>query len=62
MQHQKKIDRGDADPNSQAPMIVSNRMDWPGPIDRLLKNIDTVGPFGAYFFTLGPLLTYMILL
>ena len=58
----KKIESGLAEKDSQAPLIASRYADYPGTIDRIFKNLEVMGQFGAYYFTLGPLITFMILL
>ena len=60
--HQRKIDSGEEDKDSEPPLIDSGYADYPGPIDRIFKNLEVMAQFGAYYFTLGPLVTFMILL
>ena len=60
--HNRKKENGEVTTRDQAPYIKSTYSDYPEPIDRVFKNLELMGSFGAYYFTLGPLLTFMILL
>ena len=44
------------------PNIHSSYSDFPEPLDRMFKNMDLMGLCGTYYFILGPLVTFMVLL
>ena len=46
----------------KSPRIESTYSDYPEPIGRAFKNMDLMQSCGAYYFVLGPILTFMILL
>ena len=45
-----------------APKIKSTFSDYPGPLDRLFKNLELTSTCGSYYFVLGPLLTFLVIL
>lgn len=49
-------------PGQKAPEIKTTYSDFPGPLDRVFKNFELMGLFGSYYLTLGPLLTFLVLL
>jgi len=46
----------------KSPKISSTYSDYPEPLDRLFKGMEIMSACGAYYFVLGPILTFMILL
>lgn len=62
MLHKRKVESGEVSPDDLPPNILSGYRDYPGPLDRLFKNMETMSTFGAYYFSLGPLITFMVLL
>ena len=57
MLHGEKGDMMD----NEAPRIQSNYFDWPEPLDRTYVNADIMPIQGPYFYTLGPMLSFMVL-
>jgi hypothetical protein len=51
-----------ADSETRAPSIKNSYSNFPGPVDRIYKNMDVMNIFGSYYFVLGPILTFMLLL
>jgi hypothetical protein len=51
-----------ADSETRAPSIKNSYSNFPGPVDRIYKNMDVMNIFGSYYFILGPILTFMLLL
>lgn len=48
--------------SQNAPKIKSTYSDYPGPLDRLFKNLELTSTCGSYYFVLGPLLTFLVIL
>jgi hypothetical protein len=48
--------------SGRSPRISSTYSDYPEPLDRLFKGMEIMSTCGSYYFVLGPLLTFMILL
>jgi hypothetical protein len=46
----------------KSPRIESTYSDYPEPLDRLFKGMEIMSTCGAYYFVLGPILTFMIIL
>jgi hypothetical protein len=61
-QWEKKKESGEVVKNSQPPKINSTYSDYPYPLDRVFRGMEMMGSFGVYYFSIGPLLTFTILL
>ena len=55
----EKYNKDDLD---KAPFIESTYSDFPEPLDRLFKNMDLMSLCGSYYYVLGPLVLFMVLL
>jgi len=51
----------DEDLDGPAPEIETDVQDFPSPLDRLFQRVEIMGTFGAYYFILGPLLSFMVI-
>jgi hypothetical protein len=49
-------------PKEKIPKIDATWSAFPQPIDRFLRNTNMVAYIGVYFFVLGPLLTFSVIL
>jgi hypothetical protein len=49
-------------PEEDTPKIHTTYSNYPMPTDRFVADSNLVSEFGAYFFVLGPLLTFSVLL
>ena len=55
-------EKGEEVKNSQPPRINSTYTDYPAPLDRIFRNGEAMGTFGVYYFSLGPLITFTVIL
>ena len=56
MRYLREKEGGDWPP----PRIESTYSDFPEPLDRFLQSVDVMTMFGAYYFILGPLISFMV--
>jgi len=60
--HERQIEWDNSKLGYLPPEIKTTYSDFPAPQDRMFKNVGFESFTGAYFFQLGPLLTFIVIL